>query len=426
VPIAFDTTGLHQHDPTAWIHPASSDQITSHYLDVVPNLPAALDDLPAMRHQLALECADVGCLVEAHIVSLGGVPALFQIVKVPLPNAPAGQVFIATFTVPRANSSAMLKYQAMEQGMTGVREAMLVTEVGFDNWVQPHPYAPELQGRLPFHVGDDARWDARFPDHPLSRCRAWAHHVARTGRVDPRFAALPEFRPAPPRPAEPEIGGVLTTVVPGVPIAGYLPLWHNDNEVSFWRMTEPDAVLEKLGVGALSRMPLLEKRFRDLVALDPSSSSIMLTNRYRGEDGSISGPLAQLERVSAQEAYAALTVEAVAEAFTWIGRLAEAAAGRGEYVCLEPGGVTYRPEPYVLMIVQERDGRWLSIVETAPVPEGAPIWRDQRGPDDVRGQTVSGAAEPEIIRAGGHLAMQAATTWEQNPFQLALSFGPSR
>jgi hypothetical protein len=39
---------------------------------------------------------------------------------------------------------------------------------------------------------------------------------------------------------------------------------------------------------------------------------------------------------------------------------------------------------------------------------------------------MSGAAEPEIIRAGGHLAMQAAATWEQNPFQLALSFGPSR
>jgi hypothetical protein len=426
VPIAFDTSGFQQHNETTWYHPASNDQISLHYFDLVPNLPAALDDLTSMRHGLALDCAEVGCLVEAHIVPLGGVPALFQIVKLPLPNAPAGQVFIATFTVPRANSSVVLKYQALEQGVTGVREAMLIAEIGFDNWVQPHLYAPELKGRLPFHVGDDARWDQRFPDHPLSRCRAWAHHVARTGRVDPRFATLPEFRPAPPRPPEPEIGGVLTTVVPGVPIAGYLPLWHNDDEVSYWRMTDPDAVLEKLGLGALSRTPLLERRFRDLVALDPSSSSIMLTNRYRGEDGSVSGPLAQLVRVSAEEAYAALTTEAVVEAFRWIGRLAEAAAGRGEYVCLEPGGVTYRPEPYVLMIVQERDGRSLSIVETAPVPEGAPIWRDQRGPEDVRGQSMSGAAEPEIIRAGGHLAMNAATTWDLNPFQLALSFGPSR
>lgn len=27
--------------------------------------------------------------------------------------------------------------------------------------------------------------------------RAWAHHVVRTGRLDPQFAALPPFRPQP-------------------------------------------------------------------------------------------------------------------------------------------------------------------------------------------------------------------------------------
>jgi hypothetical protein len=247
--------------------------------------------------------------------------------------------------------------------------------------------------------------------------------VARTGRVDPRFAALPPFTP---RPAEPQLGSVLTTAVPGVPMAGYLPLWHNDNEVSYWRMTDPDAVMAKLGLGLLSRTPLLEKRFRDSVALDPTSSMIMLTNRYRGEDGGISGPLTEVVRVSQEEAYRALTLDAVEETFDWIGRLAEAAAGRGEYVCLEPGGVTYRPQPYVLMIVRQQDGQWRSIVETEPIPEGAAIWKDQRGPHDVGGQTMSGAAEPDVIRAGGHLAMQAAATWDYNPFQLALSFGPNQ
>ncbi|TQM80840.1 hypothetical protein FHX81_3189 [Saccharothrix saharensis] len=195
MPIAFDTTGLRRHDRTTWVDPATGDQVSLTYSDLVPDLPASWDDLPELRHDLAVTTGEVGCLIEAHHVRLGDVPALFRVVKVPLPDQPSGQVFIGSFTVPKAGSSAVLELQAAERGRTGMREAVLVAQLGFDGWVLPHPYAPEVRGRLPFHRGDDPRYDAQFADHPLSRVRAWAHHVVRTARVDPAFAALPPFSP---------------------------------------------------------------------------------------------------------------------------------------------------------------------------------------------------------------------------------------
>ncbi|HEX6344592.1 hypothetical protein [Umezawaea sp.] len=418
MPIAFDTTGFQQHDQTTWFNPSTNDQVSLSYFEQVPDLPAALDDVTSLRHGLAHLTSEVGCLVEAHVVHLGQVPALLQIVKLPIPNQPSGQAFLASFTVPRANASAVLKFQAVEQGVTGVRESVLMSQVGFDNWFQPHPYAVDVQGKLPFHVGDDPRWDAQFPQHPLSRARAWAHHVARTGHVDPRFAALPDFAPSP------EVGATLTTVVPGLPIGGYLPLWMDDDDVSYWRMSDPGTVLNTLGKGALARTPVLENRFRDLVALDPASSTIMLTDRYRDDSGGVSGSATPLVRVAEGEARAAVTAETVLEAFRWVGLASEAAADRGEYVAVEAGGITHREKPYVLMVVRQHNGQRISVVETSPVPDEAPIWHDQLVHEAATGQTMSGPATPETIRGGGLLAMYATTTWDVHPSRLALSFGP--
>jgi len=420
VPIAFDTTGFQQHDQTTWVNHANGDQVSLTYSDLVPDLPASLDEMPKLRHDLAVTTGDVGCLIEAHHVRLGDVPALLQVVKVPLPDQPAGQVFIGSFTVPKAESSAVLELRAAERGMTGMREAVLAAQLGFDGWVMPLPYAPEVQGRLPFHKGDDPRHDPQFADHPLTRVRAWAHHVIRTARVDPRFAALTPFQPgavAAPAPG-PEVGATLTTVVPGLPIGGYLPLWIDD-ECTFWRMTEPEAVLEKLALGVLARTPLTGRRFRDLVALDEASGTITLLDRYRSEGGGIAGVAAGLTRVTGLEAHEALTTDTLLEAFRWIGRVSVAAAQRGEYLAVEPGGHTADlTEPYVLLAVQEQEGQAVSVARTAPTPPAqTPMWLGQA--------SLTTPATRESIESGGLLAMYAMNTWGEHPLRLCLTFTPN-
>ncbi|MEU7869235.1 hypothetical protein [Dactylosporangium sp. NPDC049140] len=70
---------------------------------------------------------------------------------------------------------------------------MLADRLGFDNFFLPSPYAPGLEGGLPFHRGDDPRYDAEFPGHPLTLIRRKLARLAPSVRLDERFKALPAF-----------------------------------------------------------------------------------------------------------------------------------------------------------------------------------------------------------------------------------------
>ncbi|MFF0490880.1 hypothetical protein ACFYTQ_17820 [Nocardia sp. NPDC004068] len=192
MPIAFDTKGLQQLDQTRWGNPATGDLVTLTYIDQVPDLPASLDDPDTLRRRLTELQAEFGCLIEAHAVTVDGQPALVRLEKFPLAER-SGLGFTAGIVVPKATCSAILKIMCVETGRSGTREAAIVPKVGFQNMFPPHPYAPEVKGKLPYNAADDARWDPQFPDHPLTRARGWISYASRTARIDPRFAALPAF-----------------------------------------------------------------------------------------------------------------------------------------------------------------------------------------------------------------------------------------
>ncbi|GGK27790.1 hypothetical protein GCM10011583_69750 [Streptomyces camponoticapitis] len=196
--VTFDSTGLQRVDETTWLHSAYGDRVSLTVTNSPLTETAWLEDIPAMRRNLAASYPRMGCLIEAEPVVLGGVRGVCQVVKVPIPNAPTGQVFMAMIFLAKADRHATVSYLAEESGITGVREATIVAKLGLtgmDGWVLPHPYAPELQSALPYHRGDDPTWDAQFPDHPLSRVRAWVRSVTATATVDPGFAALADFEP---------------------------------------------------------------------------------------------------------------------------------------------------------------------------------------------------------------------------------------
>ncbi|MBF6274511.1 MULTISPECIES: hypothetical protein [Nocardia] len=193
MPIVFETGGLQQLDQTTWGNPATRDIITLSYIDLVPDLPAPLADIDTLRRRLTELQAEFGCLIEAHAITVDSQPALLRLEKFPLADPASGLGFTAGIVVPKAGCSAIVKIMCPETGRSGVREAAVVPKVGFANMFPPHPYAPEVKGKLPYNIADDARWDPQFPDHPLTRARRWITHVSRTARIDPRFAALPPF-----------------------------------------------------------------------------------------------------------------------------------------------------------------------------------------------------------------------------------------
>lgn len=71
-----------------------------------------------------------------------------------------------------------------------------MAKLGPESYFRPHPYAPEVQGGLPFHAADHAQWDAEFPDHPLTRVRRTLDVLAEAVTVDP---PSPHCRPSPDR-----------------------------------------------------------------------------------------------------------------------------------------------------------------------------------------------------------------------------------
>ncbi|MFD0142689.1 MULTISPECIES: hypothetical protein [unclassified Streptomyces] len=191
--VGIELPGFRLVEPDVWVSDAG-DVLSLHFFALRPDLPASLDDGPSLRAALTRMTADAGGgLIEASVKSLGGLPALRQILKLPMPGQAHGQVFIGSFTVPRAECSTVVKIQAPERGTTGMREAMVMAQVGPDAFFRAHPYAPEVQGGLPFHAADHARYDAEFPDHPLTRVRNVLGALAEAAGVAPDFAALAPF-----------------------------------------------------------------------------------------------------------------------------------------------------------------------------------------------------------------------------------------
>lgn len=190
----LDLTGFSEREPGVWTDTAGL-VLSVHFFPLVPDLPAPLHEFERLRTGLAAGAGrHGGGLVEAVPGEVHGVPAVRQLIKMPLPGAAHGQAFLGSWTVPKAGCSTVLKVQAAEGAMTGLREAVVANQVGFEAYFRPHPYSDGGQfGGLPCHAADDEQWDAQFPDHPLTLVRAALNRITPTVTLDERFRRLPPF-----------------------------------------------------------------------------------------------------------------------------------------------------------------------------------------------------------------------------------------
>lgn len=189
----LDLRGFEQVDQLAW-RDANGTVLTLHYFDLRPDLPAPLHEPQALAAALTRHVAGAGAgMIEVGVLPVDGVPAVRQVLKLKHPQG-HGQVFVGTYTVPRATCSTVLKLQAAETGTTGVREALIMAQLGPDRYFAPSPYAPDATGGLPFHWGDHPQYDAQFPQHPLTLVRQGLHRLLPSVRLDERFKAVPAFQ----------------------------------------------------------------------------------------------------------------------------------------------------------------------------------------------------------------------------------------
>jgi len=155
------------------------DGLSLHLYPYPPSLSASLENLDAVRAAIRAQAVEAGAgLVEVDVITLDSVPAVRSIVK--KPQQPTGMTYEGALLLPRQPFSFTLKVSCRETGVTGMRDAAVFLRVaseydapdGFpDAWFQD-PYDPSFEGPALRNPADDAEWDERFPDHPLSRCRA--------------------------------------------------------------------------------------------------------------------------------------------------------------------------------------------------------------------------------------------------------------
>jgi hypothetical protein len=207
--VAFDTTQMtplpdeNTPDKHAWLTP-ERDLVLLNLFCKAPDVPARLDQIDALRAAYRKIANAQGCaLIEAEVVDAGSCRAIWLIVR--SYRKPHGSIYVASLTLPFHDFSFVLKAQCEERGMTGIREAMVLPEVlnaaPDDSFVVGAPpqgwlvdlYDSNLRTQPLRNVSEDEKYDAKFPDHPLSRVRRLIRHLDSSLVVSPEVKAAMPF-----------------------------------------------------------------------------------------------------------------------------------------------------------------------------------------------------------------------------------------
>jgi len=197
-------------DRTGWLETAhgpvvqkrweslTTDELTLRVDNIREGFPT-FSDLPEVRRHFRDRAKSLnGGLISCDGVLLNGRQMIKVVYKYSTGRGPtigAGALLLAHC----GNSSVELEIRGTEQGITGVREAVVLTELiraatpaqmeTFTKGRFPlewkfERYDPDIQTGMSYFLGDDEEYDERFPHHPLARVRRWCRWIERTYVVE--------------------------------------------------------------------------------------------------------------------------------------------------------------------------------------------------------------------------------------------------
>lgn len=122
--VSFDTSTLtldgDRNGVRVWWTPAG-DLVSLHYFPVPPDIAADTSDLGKMWEFARSRRASTRAVqVSLETIDIQGCRLVRQIVKVP--QEPSGMTYIGSVTAPFRDFSFVLKIEAKEEGMTGIRD----------------------------------------------------------------------------------------------------------------------------------------------------------------------------------------------------------------------------------------------------------------------------------------------------------------
>jgi hypothetical protein len=192
----------HEDEQVAHFQNAMGDLLTINYFPMVPDIEASIDDIEALRafYRRVVEGNGLA-LIETELARISNLPAVRTLFKGRLEQI-RGFAFIGSYTLPFADCSFVIKVQSVERGITGVRECAVMLLTGATEvddatgkmigWEQD-PYNPEHRADFMRNLADDAMYDDRFPEHPLSKVRSYLEELAATVLTNTSFVPRNPF-----------------------------------------------------------------------------------------------------------------------------------------------------------------------------------------------------------------------------------------
>jgi hypothetical protein len=204
--IQIDASGWFPADPPQ--SPPLWQSVTCDDMKILATPPEVafpqLSDLAAVRrHFQHVIRTRGGALISCDVVSIGGM-AMVRTVSKYRTGRGAAMAYAASLTAPLASVVIELLISGSEDQFTGIREALIISELSQTAGASERRqlaqnvipiewkferYEPGTQGDLAYLLSDDGKYDARFPEHPLSRVRRWLRRQERAFEVTPGEAS---------------------------------------------------------------------------------------------------------------------------------------------------------------------------------------------------------------------------------------------
>lgn len=162
-----------------WINSEQTIAISINFFEMPPDIPTTknIDTIRSFFRHMA-SAAGLG-LIEVTLSEKDTRPFIRTVFK--LPQEGTGMTYIASLTFPFRNCSFVFKVQAVEIGVTGMRDAWVadklmqeniitLNENGPSNWFAD-PYDPNFKDGTLMNKSEQDIYDIHFPNHPLTRVR---------------------------------------------------------------------------------------------------------------------------------------------------------------------------------------------------------------------------------------------------------------
>lgn len=183
-------------DEISWVHPAFPAVLSINYFELPPDVPydSSLEDLRNFYRPMATRSG--GGLIKVDVTNIQHLRCIETIFK--LPREEGGVLYIGALTIPFVDRSYVIKVQAIEQGATGIREAMIwpqlnaagvvsIDETGHMTGWSADPYDNTVTEGFLMNLAEGVQYDAQFPNHPLSLVRAKLEEIISSVKLSPEL-----------------------------------------------------------------------------------------------------------------------------------------------------------------------------------------------------------------------------------------------